>query len=454
MSGVRAVARKVVIEALRLRSAWVFALAFLALLAIYPFVLAGDGTLAGRLRMFLSYALGTTGLLLSVFTIVLGTATLSAEIERRELPVLATKPIPRWAVLAGKWLGLVAIDLALLACAGIAVWLGAARILGAGDPNERADARDRVLAARIALVPDPRPVDPERERALAEELLRDERLAVRRSEASIRRAVARALQLTAIRPSEAASFTVRGIRQAPGVGGDLVVRYRFEAFPLPPSETVALAWTFGADTSPDRARIETRTSAGGVHEMRIPAALVDASGALAIQVRHADPNPCLVIIEPERGIEVLARAGGFEGNLARALVLLALRLAFIAALALLAASFLSGPVALLAGLTVVFVALGSGFFLEGLHYQITFTARRATGFWRIFQIVWGYAYTAVLWILPRFDPYDPAAPLADGRAISWGLVARAIAILGIVQSGAAALLAAVLLRRRELGRSS
>jgi len=454
VSGVRAVARKVIVEALRLRSAWIFALALFGLLAVYPSVLAGDGTLAGRLRMFLNYAMGTAGLLLSVFTAVLGTSTLTAEIERRELALLATKPIQRWAVLAGKWMGIVAIDLAFLSCAGIAVWFGAARILSAADPGEREAARHRVLAARIARIPEPRPIDPEREQALVDELLRDERLTRDRSEREIRRAVAHVLQVTAIRQGEAAAFRVGGLGAARAEGEDLVVRFRFDAFPTPPSESVALAWSFGDVASPDRIRIDTRVSAGGRHELSVPAALVDAKGALAIEVRHADPNPCLVIFEPGRGIEVLARAGGFEGNLARGLILLGIRLAFIAAFALLAASFLSGPVALLAVLTIAFVGIGSGFFLDALRIQIEFTAQRATGIARVFQIVWGYVYTALLWILPRFDPYDPAAPLADGRAIPWGLVGRAAALLGIVQGGAAALLAMLLFRRREIGRPS
>jgi hypothetical protein len=82
------------------------------------------------------------------------------------------------------------------------------------------------------------------------------------------------------------------------------------------------------------------------------------------------------------------------------------RLVFLAALASMASTFLSFPVAVLLSMVVFFTVSISGFVLESFSY-VEATAGQI------------YKHTLALVIkgLPQFDKYNPSAYLVDGRLI-------------------------------------
>src|SRR5215467_11849231 len=89
-----------------------------------PLLIKDDGTARGFTQILLTYTLGTISALLGLSTLWLSCGTLARDIEECQMQVVAVKPIARWEIWLGKWLGIVALNAALLALSGASVyWL-------------------------------------------------------------------------------------------------------------------------------------------------------------------------------------------------------------------------------------------------------------------------------------------------------------------------------------------
>lgn len=124
-----AIARTTLAEGMRAKAGAGFAALILVAIPIFYFTAEGDGTIKGKVQMFLSYSLGFTGLCLSLLTIFFSCRSLSVEIASRQIYGVVSKPIPRWQIVAGKWIGVMALDVMLLALATVATYTGTMGLL-------------------------------------------------------------------------------------------------------------------------------------------------------------------------------------------------------------------------------------------------------------------------------------------------------------------------------------
>src|SRR5438876_9453440 len=99
-------------------------IAVLLVLAVVglPLLIKDDGTARGFTQILLTYTLSTIAALLGLSTLWLACGTLARDIEECQIQVVATKPIARWQIWLGKWLGLVSLNAALLAISGASVF--------------------------------------------------------------------------------------------------------------------------------------------------------------------------------------------------------------------------------------------------------------------------------------------------------------------------------------------
>jgi len=107
--------------AFRFRLFWVLAGLLLAAVVGLPLLLKDDGTARGFTQILLTYTLSLTTALLGFATLWLACGTLARDIEDCQMQMIAVKPISRWQVWLGKWLGIVLLDCALLSVAGASV---------------------------------------------------------------------------------------------------------------------------------------------------------------------------------------------------------------------------------------------------------------------------------------------------------------------------------------------
>jgi len=169
MRRVWAVARETFAQCLRLKVAGVFIILMALILLGMPFALKGDGTLAGRIRTLLAHGTGITGALLSVVTILLAVGVVSGDIRTKQIFIVASKPLGRWEYIVGRWLGVVLLDLMLLAVAGGLIY-GFTLYLRdqpAISPEDRRAIDTEVLVARRRVAPQPFDVASRVERRLA-----------------------------------------------------------------------------------------------------------------------------------------------------------------------------------------------------------------------------------------------------------------------------------------------
>ena len=82
-----------------------------------------SGAVAGSLEVWAFLALGAT--------IFLAGASMAAELTRKTIVTVMARPVRRWELLAGKWLGVTAFGVFTLGI-GVAIALGLARYLGVG----------------------------------------------------------------------------------------------------------------------------------------------------------------------------------------------------------------------------------------------------------------------------------------------------------------------------------
>ena len=97
------------------------ALLILAVVGL-PLVIKDDGTARGFTQIILTYTLSAITALLGLSTLWLSCGTLARDIEECQIQVVATKPIARWQIWLGKWLGIVSLNAALLAISGACVY--------------------------------------------------------------------------------------------------------------------------------------------------------------------------------------------------------------------------------------------------------------------------------------------------------------------------------------------
>src|SRR5512142_1825944 len=108
--------------ALRFRLFLVVACLLLGAVVGLPILIKDDGTARGFTQILLTYTLSTIAALLGLSTLWLACGTLARDIEDCQMQVLAVKPIARWQIWLGKWIGIVSLDAVLLALSGVCVF--------------------------------------------------------------------------------------------------------------------------------------------------------------------------------------------------------------------------------------------------------------------------------------------------------------------------------------------
>ncbi|MBL68008.1 MAG: hypothetical protein CMO74_06085 [Verrucomicrobiales bacterium] len=119
---VYAIARLTWQAAFRYKFFWAVAFMLVLVVAALPLVLKGDGTAEGLVSVLLTYTLAMVFVLLGATTVWLACGTLSRDVAECQMQMVATKPIPRWQIWLGKWLGIMSLNAALLFLVGISIY--------------------------------------------------------------------------------------------------------------------------------------------------------------------------------------------------------------------------------------------------------------------------------------------------------------------------------------------
>jgi hypothetical protein len=479
------VAHTVVREATRSRVSLVFVVLLLVVLpllcldrdsAFWPFKilpiwLDPDAPLRFRVQTFISRSLGVTYVAASCMTLFLACSTVAFEIRDRQIWQVMTKPLGRLEYLVGKWLGVVAVDLVILAVAGVSIiayikYLGGLPVApGLPGVLDRIAVRDEVLVARSGARPVYAELTPEQLRLRVEQQIeRDPELAPRAGEITraeknrMARELAEAHESAqrSIPPGQSRSYVFAGLGGAKDLGATLTLRYRFHILRDDELAQFPAGFVFNGlgEEAVERLYIPTVT-----HVLPLGPDLIRDDGTVEVAVYNLY-RPT----EQERGqgelnfeekdFELLYKVGGFEANYVRAVLMTWVKLAFLAMLGLACSTLLSFPVACMFSFTVFIAATLGPFLALSLQEYYPPDPRQWTD---LAQVAYWAAKSSVrlvarmlVFMLHRFGEYRPTESLVGGQVIRWSTVAGGAFWLGLVWSGGCLLVGNLVLRNRQL----
>src|SRR5437016_9805570 len=136
--------------AFRFRLFLVIAVLLLASVVGLPLLIKDDGTARGFTQILLTYTLTTISALLGISTLWLACGTLARDIEECQMQVVAVKPIARWQIWLGKWLGIMSLNSALLALSASSVYVLLQWRSTRLPAEEQKILRNEVLVARAS----------------------------------------------------------------------------------------------------------------------------------------------------------------------------------------------------------------------------------------------------------------------------------------------------------------
>lgn len=477
---IRAIARNVIAEAVRMKVSIVFIVLLIFLLASIPGLLSPETPLRYRVQSFLQYGAGGSYWVVAILSVFLAVGTVAFEQRDRVIWQTATKPVPPWRYLLGKWIGVVTVAAVLLAvsCTGVFLFTEYLRstpahgevrayqvsqaALARGDTGVVAEDRlileTQILAARDYVTPTYESISKELVERLAEqrvELAQREDPTFRATPEAIREirnntATEILERQRSIAPGRYQTFRFRGLRSALDSGQPLSLQFRFDAGGNDPRAIYDLAFRFA--NAPMLGVVARQSAPSQTLTMSIPPMAVDDEGVLLIEIFNGRiegnliaPNDDTIIFTPD-GLIVFYPRGSYHMNFVRAVAILWLKIAFLAAVGITAATSLSFAVASLVSFGVMLIAESSRFLNTSLEYYHTTDQQGNLDIIR--TVIRGIAFP-IAKLFEQYGQIRPVHSLVNGRNVGW-LDLGVTALVMLTASAACLTIGWAIFRKREL----
>jgi len=440
--------------ALRFRLFLVISVLLLLAVVGLPILVKDDGTARGFTQILLTYTVSAVTALLGISTLWLSCGTLARDIEECQMQVVATKPIARWQIWLGKWLGIVSLNAVLLILSGLCVY-GLLQWRATKLPaDEQNTLRNEVLVARSSAMPEnvQAQID-EDARKILEERLKQTQIAqadLPEVKKQIVERVKAEHQLVA--PGYSKTWRIHLGAAAKSLEGQpLQMRIKFNSAQKSPTGTFVALWRAGEppktknfwNSEPMSLAPDT------VHEITLPPGLINPDGILTIS--FGNPNNSALLFPIEDGMEVLYRDGGFGMNFARGLGIIFCWMALLAAIGLASASFLSFPVAAFLSLGILIMALSSGTLANVVSEgSIDSSVQANQSTVAVLNTVIVPVFRVALKIINLARDFSPIDSLSTGRSITWGQLGIAFSQIVLLLGGIFAAFGIFVFNRREL----
>ncbi|MBU6399977.1 MAG: hypothetical protein KGS61_06645 [Verrucomicrobia bacterium] len=451
-----AIAFLTVKAAVRFRLFLVQAVLLLAVVIGLPLVIKDDGTAEGFTQILLTYTLGLTSAILGLSTLWLGCGTLARDVEECQIQMVAVKPIARWQIWLGKWLGIMLLNLALLTLAGTSIYLLLQWRASRLPPDLQAKLHNEILVARASLKPLLPNLDAAAERFYQQRLKQDPAVA-KLDPDFVRKQLRQQLrnQLELVPPGMYKTWRIDfGLQRDSVRNQPLFLRVKFNTAQLGLSGTTfAAMWQVGRPETVHSWQTQQPMSLAPdtFHEIQLPPNLLDDQGRLTINFFNV--NDTALLFPLDDGIEVLYRQGGFGPNYVRGLAIILLWLGLLAAIGLAAASALSFPVASFLAVAVLVLGLSTGTINQILYEGSIWSVNHNTGVAdhpAPIDYLMLPLFRALHQVIGLVEDFSPIDLLSTGRSISWTDLGMACAQIGLLLGGVISLVGMSLFSRREL----
>lgn len=272
---IMAIARTVLIEAVRIKLSLVLIILLVLALALLPDLMNASTPLRHRVQAFLTYGTGGPFWLIALLTTLFAAASVAFEQRDKQIWHTMTKPVAPWQYVLGKWIGVMGLSAVLMGASASGVFLfveylrtqpaqgESVKTLGTGGLVDGRVSEDRlilerqILAARVVVEPDPgrsgiedtvkTPDDPEFKKILADYLaagrLNDPNFAksdvvLEKLTTDLYKQYVQAYR--AIGPGQAKTYVFSGLSGVESDRAQLLLRFKVEAGMNDPSQIYAI----------------------------------------------------------------------------------------------------------------------------------------------------------------------------------------------------------------------
>jgi hypothetical protein len=440
MKRVLSIARLTFWEGIRMRIVLILLVVLVFIVLRLPFALRGDETLAGRLKTFLEYSLSALGFFMGLATVFLSCATLTKDIQERSIQLVVTKPVSRFQVLLGKWLGVNALSVLMVFLAGLVIYGFAVYIKSRPELflRDRLKLTDTIWTARVAA----RPTEPDfaaDARGKVAELAEQGRefpLGVERAVQEIVKEEREAWRR--VGPRDGRVYEFEGLPPAGTTDTVYQVRFKARAVPMAADDILYIDWVLlNPETRaplPNSIR-RTEERSDQTHQFLARTGIVK-DGKAAIAVLNPPNNQHRSIyFSGDDSLAILYRVGSFEMNFAKSLLLIVFRLAFLSALGLFFGTFVSFPVACFCVLSIFLFCVGIPWWLEAIGANMKMIDPKVDPYGAFGPLVRAVLVPVLKVVLPNFVAYNGVDQLIEGYTLPAGLIVRSAAhtlVYGVV----------------------
>ena len=428
MQGLFAIVGLTLKAAIRYRVVVVLSGLLLASVVVLPLMIKHDGSAQGFTQILLTYTLSAITFLLGFATLWIACGSLAREVQECQIQMLAVKPIPRWKIWIGKWLGIVVLNAILLGISSLAVYgitLWRAQQL---SEAQQGVLDNEIFVARGSALPDYPDIEPYIEGYMAERLKENPNL-IDLDQTYVRQQVEEQVKAAqqVVRPAYIRRWTIPVASPESVKDQPMYLRVKFYTSRPYDTATYDVLWEIGPPETPQRVQRRMDISPEAPIEFQIPPNLLDAEGNLVVDVYNDNQEALLFPLED--GMEVLYRQGGFGWNYVRGMLVILCWMGFLAAIGLAASSFLSFPVAAFVSIAVLIVGFSSGTLSQvieqggigGINHE---TGRKDSAS--------GLDYIALpvakgmLSVINLVKEFSPISFLSTGRSITMGTLFQAL----------------------------
>ena len=438
-------------SAFRYKLFWILAALLLSAVVGLPLLLKDDGTAKGLVQILLTYTLGAVASLLGIATLWLACGTMARDVEECQMQMVTVKPISRWQVWIGKWLGILGLNAMLLALAGASVFILLQWRSSHLPADEQKILHNEIFVARASIKEPPRDLRPQIEMALKEQIKKlhpdDSQLP------ELRRQITEQIRAidTDVPPQFRRTWLIdlhtlsRKTKESP-----FRARVKFHTANPNSEATYATLWRIGPAESQNPAWIQEVLPPDSFQEFEVPAHMLDEKDRLDVELYNG--NDISLMFPIEDGFELLYYENTFGVNFIRGLMIIFCWLALLAAIGLAAASYLSFPVAAFASMAILLMGLSSSTIQSVVEQGTIVGYDSASG---------GYGHSPVdIFLVPVFrglfkiiqlvESFSPIDFLSTGRSITWGMLGLAVAQIVVFLGGFFCAVGILLFSRREL----
>ncbi len=441
--------------AFRFRLFWVLLFLLMVTVTVLPAVVKDDGTPRGFIQIMLTYTLSLMTVLLGFSTLWLACGTLAKDIEECQMQVVATKPVARWQIWMGKWIGLSLLNLALLSIAGASVYFFLLYRASRLPADQQAVLNNEILVARGTLREPMPDIKGDAEKMMVERLKNPE------VAASIDRATLRSISENQIKALHQVvmpgylrvwkidlGFLKERLNQE-----QLFARIKFFVAKTNDANLYKGEFMIGPPGTSKVQPFQGTFASDTFHELALPRGLADENGILTVQ--FVNRSEATMLFQLEDGFELLYRESTFGVNFMRGVTVIFCWLVLLAAVGLAAGSFLSFPVAALVSVAILLVGLSGGTLQAVVEEGTILGTDHDTGkpINQSVDAVMVPLFHGLLFVVNVARDFSPVDSLSTGRSVTW--LSTGIAIVQIIglAGGMFAGLGIYAFHRRELART-